>query len=209
MNYWREEINNELADLSSGESGLTDTEAAIRLKKFGANSLPPGKVPGIISVFLSQFTSPLIYILMFASAVVFYIGEAADAAIIILVLIFNAAVGTIQEGKAQNTLSALKKFVQGSATVLRNAKITIIPDHETVPGDIFLLQEGEKVPADGRLFDAHSLRVDESMLTGESVPVFKNAAVIAKNDIQIQDIVLCYYGSIFRSEEHTSELQSH
>ena len=188
MNYWREEINNVLADLSSGESGLTDTEAAIRLKKFGANSLPPGKVPGIISVFLSQFTSPLIYILMFASAVVFYIGEAADAVIIILVLIFNSAVGTIQEGKAQNTLSALKKFVQGSATVLRNAKITIIPDHETVPGDIFLLQEGEKVPADGRLFDAHSLRVDESMLTGESVPVFKNAAVIAKNDIQIQDM---------------------
>src|SRR3989338_2876561 len=187
MRYWQEEVSIIFGELRTGEEGLMGAEAALRLGRSGPNALPAGKVPGIFYIFFSQFFSPLIYILMLAAAVVFYMGEVTDAAIIFLVLIFNAAVGTVQEGRAQNTLLALKNFVQGSATVLREGKIIIIPDTEVVQGDIILLQEGEKVPADARLCDAHSLRVDESMLTGESLPLRKISGPIGKDDLPIQD----------------------
>ena len=187
MRYWQEEASIIFGELRTGEEGLTGAEAALRLGQSGPNALPAGKVPGIFYIFFSQFFSPLIYILMLAAALVFYMGEVTDAAIIFLVLIFNAAVGTAQEGRAQNTLLALKNFVQGSATVLREGKIIIISDTEVVPGDIILLQEGEKVPADARLCDAHSLRIDESMLTGESLPLRKISEPIGKDDLPIQD----------------------
>src|SRR3989338_11439739 len=122
MHYWQEETGKIFAELGTGEEGLAGAEAALRLGRSGPNTLPAGKVPGVFYVFFSQFLSPLIYILMFAAMLVFYMGEVTDAFIIFLVLIFNAAVGTAQEGRAQNTLLALKKFVQGSATVLREGK---------------------------------------------------------------------------------------
>ncbi|KKU60297.1 MAG: Cation-transporting P-type ATPase, HAD superfamily, subfamily IC [Parcubacteria group bacterium GW2011_GWA2_47_12] len=188
MHYWQEETGKIFAELGTGEEGLAGAEAALRLGRSGPNTLPAGKVPGVFYVFFSQFLSPLIYILMFAAMLVFYMGEVTDAVIIFLVLIFNAAVGTAQEGRAQNTLLALKKFVQGSATVLREGKIIIIPDVEVVAGDIVLLQEGEKVPADARLCDTHSLRIDESMLTGESLPLQKKTEPIGEDDLPVQDM---------------------
>ena len=130
MRYWQEEVSIIFGELRTGEEGLMGAEAALRLGRSGPNALPAGKVPGIFYIFFSQFFSPLIYILMLAAAVVFYMGEVTDAAIIFLVLIFNAAVGTVQEGRAQNTLLALKNFVQGSATVLREGKIIIIPEYQ-------------------------------------------------------------------------------
>src|SRR3989338_10338286 len=188
MHYWQEETGKIFAELGTGEEGVAGAEAALRLGRSGPNTLPAGKVPGVFYVFFSQFLSPLIYILMFAAMLVFYMGEVTDAVIIFLVLIFNAAVGTAQEGRAQNTLLALKKFVQGSATVLREGKIIIIPDVEVVAGDIVLLQEGEKVPADARLCDTHSLRIDESMLTGESLPLQKKTEPIGEDDLPVQDM---------------------
>lgn len=159
--------------LHSDEHGLTRKEAETRLEKYGLNKLPAGKVDSLPIIFLRQFQSSLIYILLAASLIVFVMGETADGTIILAVLLFNAIVGTIQEGKAQNTLFALKKFVETNATVLREGKELIIPDGEIVPGDIIILQEGEKVPVDARIIATTNIKIDEAALTGESEPKHK------------------------------------
>lgn len=169
------------------ESGLTEKEASRRLKEFGYNKLPEGKVDILPVIFLRQFQSPLIYILLAAAVIVLVLGEIIDASVILAVLIFNAIVGAIQEGKAQNTLLALKKFAATSATVLRNGKEFIIPDIEAVPGDIIVLQEGEKVPADARIIFANNLKVDEASFTGESGPVSKTDALLRDERLHIVD----------------------
>lgn len=166
-----EAIERELS--TSFHSGLSKAEAKTRLESYGLNQLPVGKSDNLFVIFLRQFKSPLIYILLAAAVVVFAMGEAVDSAIILLVLVFNAAVGTIQEGKAQNALSALKRFSETQAVVLRDSEEIIVPDKEIVPGDILILQEGEKVPADARVIESRTLRADESAFTGESVPVHK------------------------------------
>ena len=162
-----------IEELRSSERGLSNNEAAARLAQYGPNKLQEEKVDGLFIIFLHQFQSPLIYILVAASIVVFAIGEMIDGSIIVAILVFNAVVGTIQEGRAQNTLLALKKFIETKATVLREDKEIIIPDTELVPGDILILQEGEKIPADARVIVSHNLKVDEAALTGESEPVHK------------------------------------
>ena len=106
----------------SSETGLSADEVLARLGKYGSNSLPEQKTRGTFSIFLSQFLSPLIFILIAAATIVLLMGEVADGLIIFFVLFFNAVVGTIQEGKAQNTLNALRKFIEGSATVVRDGK---------------------------------------------------------------------------------------
>ncbi len=172
--------------LQTSERGLTIEEASRRLKEYGQNKLPEAKADSLLVIFLRQFQSPLIYILLVASAVVFVMGETTDGSIILAVLIFNAIVGTIQEGKAQNTLLALKKFVETNATVLRDGREIIISDTEVVLGDIILLQEGEKVPADARIILSQNMKVDEAALTGESEPVHKVADTL-DSDTNTQD----------------------
>jgi len=166
--------------LHSGEHGLTKEEAAERLKNQGPNKLPEAKVDRLWVIFLRQFSSPLIYLLLTASLIIFLLGETIDGLIVLAVLVFNAIVGAIQEGKAQNTLLALKKFVETRATVLRDGQELIVPDKEVVPGDIIILQEGEKVPADARLITTANLKIDEAALTGESKPVHKISEVLNK-----------------------------
>src|SRR3990167_6571777 len=164
--------------IDSSDRGLAQGVAKERLKQFGANSLPEEKPRSKLRLFFNQFQSPLIYILLAASGIVFAMGEIIDGSIILAVLIFNAIVGVIQEGKAQNTLLALKKFVETNATVLRDGEEYIIPDHEVVPGDIILLQEGERIPADARVVLSQSLKIDEASLTGESEPIYKDTDVL-------------------------------
>ncbi|KKT57177.1 MAG: ATPase [Candidatus Giovannonibacteria bacterium GW2011_GWB1_44_23] len=184
MNQWHTKEVTEILDaFQSREHGLTKEEAAERLKEHGFNKLPEGKVDGFPIIFLRQFQSPLIYILLAASMVVFAMGETIDGSIILAVLFFNAVVGAIQEGKAQNTLRALKKFVETRATVLRERKELIISDSEVVPGDIIILQEGEKVPADARIITATNLKIDEAALTGESEPVHKIADTLERDSL--------------------------
>ena len=180
-NSWHSKTYNEIfSSLDSGEHGLKKTEASARLNTYGWNELPKGKTDTLLLIFLRQFKSPLIYILFVASMIVFAMGETADGSIILGVLIFNAIVGTVQEGRARNMLLALKKFVETKATVMREQQELIIPDRELVPGDILVLQEGEKIPADARVFISHNLKVDEAALTGESEPVHKISDVIEK-----------------------------
>lgn len=165
------------------EAGLSKVEAAKRLARFGPNALREAKADGVFVTFLKQFQSPLVYLLGIAALVLFGLQEFIDAGLITFVLIFNAVVGTIQVGRAQDALAALKKFSDTDATVLRSGQSLIIPAKEVVPGDIIIIQEGEKVPADVRLIDEHNLRIDESALTGESEPVSKHAKAIAGENI--------------------------
>ena len=174
-------------ELETSENGLSIEEARNRLKRYGENSLPKEKTPTVLQIFLNQFRNPLIYILLAASFTIYITGETTDSLIILAVLFFNAIVGTIQEGKAQNTLSALKKFVETSATVLRDGERYGISDQEVVPGDIIILQEGEKAPADARIIMSHGLRVDEASLTGESEPVNKIADIISRENLPLAD----------------------
>ena len=161
-------------ELQTNEKGLTSLEAEKRLEKYGRNELPEKKPEGFFSIFINQFKSPLIYILLGAGVIVSLMGEWADAIVILAVLMLNAIIGSFQEGKAQNTILALKNFVETKATVLRDDKEIIIPDGEVVPGDIIILQEGEKIPADAKIILSNNLRVDEAAMTGESKPVYKN-----------------------------------
>lgn len=174
-NFHEREIGQVLEELESSEHGLSPQEAKKRLKENGPNELPEAKRQSYFSIFLKQFKSPLIYILLFSGAVVTFMEEYTDAAVIFFVLFFNATVGTIQEGKAQNTFLALKKFIKGRASVLRDAKEILVSDREVVVGDVIILREGEKVPSDARIIASSSMKTDESALTGESLPKFKSA----------------------------------
>lgn len=181
--FYAKSIPDVMSALGVNEHGLDKAEAARRLQEYGANKLPESKPDGVFLIFIRQFQSPLIYILLAASAAVFLMGEIVDGSIILAVLIFNAIVGSIQEGKAQNTLLALKKFVETKATVLREEIEFIVSDREVVPGDVVILQEGEKIPADARIIVSHNLKVDEAALTGESEPAHKISEPLGKSDL--------------------------
>ena len=183
MSWHMKTVPEVLDVLHSRERGLTKEEVAERFQKYGFNKLPEGKVDSLFLIFFRQFQSPLIYILFAAAGIVLVMGEIMDASIIFAVLLFNAIMGTIQEGKAQNTLLALKKFAETSATLLRDGKEFIISDTEVVPGDIVILQEGEKVPADARIIFINTLKIDEASLTGESEPVNKTDTVIPADNL--------------------------
>ncbi|MBI2033861.1 MAG: HAD-IC family P-type ATPase [Candidatus Liptonbacteria bacterium] len=167
--------------------GLKEEEAKKRLKSFGLNTLPEVKSDSLLEIFFRQFQSSLIYVLLLVCVALFLIGEIADALIILFVLTFNAVVGAIQEGKAQNTLAALKRFVETEAMVLRNGKEIVIPDKEVGPGDILVLHQGEKVPADARIIESRNIKTDESSLTGESVSVSKIKTILSKADLPTAD----------------------
>lgn len=176
MTPWYKQSPSEVIQaLRSSERGLSSEEAARRLVEYGRNTLPEGKTENMFVRFARQFRSPLIYILFASAAIVFYLGQMEDALIIFFVLIFNAIVGAVQEGKAEDTLRALKKFSETKAEVLREGVEDIVPDTDVVSGDIIALNAGEKIPADARIIAANNLKVSEAALTGESEPVHKIA----------------------------------
>lgn len=179
--WYKKNIEDVLEDVRSSERGLSNEEAVFRLEAHGPNKLPETKADSFFIIFLRQFKSSLIYVLLIACIIVFVMGEFADGFIILFLLLFNAIIGTFQEGKAQNTLLALKKFSETKTTVLRDDREIIIADIDVVLGDIIILQEGEKVPADARVILSNNIKVDESSLTGESLPVNKFSEKIDKN----------------------------
>lgn len=157
------------------EVGLADAEIGRRRATFGPNRVTARKGPAAWQRFLSQFNQPLIYILIAASAITAFLGEYVDASVIFGVVFINAVVGFIQESRAEKAISALTQMLPADTTVRRNGRKERVAVDELVPGDIVLLQSGDRVPADLRLFRVKSLQVDEAPLTGESVPVQKHA----------------------------------
>src|SRR3990167_5108886 len=185
--WYQQKISEVLKNLLTEDTGLTWQESRERLEKYGLNKIAEAKMDSLGAIILRQFQSPLIYILLLSSLIVFLMGETIDGLIILFVLLFNALVGTIQEGKSQNTLLALKKFTETSVKVVRDGKEVVIPDFEVVPGDILLLHEGDKVAADCRLILVNNLTVDESALNGESTPVHKTINILSQPDLLTPD----------------------
>jgi Ca2+-transporting ATPase len=164
-----------LEELAAPAGGLCQAEAEARLAHFGRNALPRGKPPSLPGIFLGQFKSPLIYVLLAAAVVSALLREWTDASFIFAVLLVNAVIGTFQEYAAERSAQALQGLVTAHARVLRDGDAHEIATEEVVPGDIVLLESGTKVPADLRLLEEHNLTVDESLLTGESLTVAKSA----------------------------------
>jgi magnesium-transporting ATPase (P-type) len=183
MNWYQLDVNKIFAELNTSESGLTDAEARERLQQFGLNKLAEAEKISKLKILLHQFTSPLIYILLIAAVVTGFLEEYKDTGVILAILLINAIVGYIQEYKAEKNVRALKSMVVARARVLRNGKEVEINGEDVVPGDIVLLASGGRVPADLRLIKTIELKVDESMLTGESIPAEKMSAVIEEDHL--------------------------
>ena len=191
---------------SDPRQGLTSQEAGERLIKHGPNKLPEKKKTPLFLVFLSQFNDPMIYILLAAALLSVAIsiynsinnGEAfdfADPVIIMGVCVLNAIIGTVQENKAEKSLEALKKMSSPTCVVRRDGKLVELKAEDLVPGDIVILEEGRTVPADLRLVSAINLKTDESSLTGESLPVEKDAGVVFTDEVGVGDRVNMAYMS--------------
>lgn len=172
--------------LQSLPDGLSEEQVAERLREFGRNTLPAKEPPTLIQVFLHQFASPLIYILLIAGIVALLMQDYKDAVFIFAVILLNAVIGTIQEWRAEQSAHALQVLLKIKVRVRRMGRILTVPAEEIVPGDILLIESGDKVAADVRLIQVNNLRVDESFLTGESLPVEKTEKVLSA-DIPISD----------------------
>lgn len=174
-----------LRELRSQEDGLTTFEAQQRLDRYGLNKIPEAKVDSYPLILFRQFENPLIYLLLLSAIAIYFLHGIVDSLLIFFVLLFNAVVGTIQEGRAQHTLQALKQFLETKATVFRDHQKVILADSALVPGDIIWLQEGEKVPADARIISNNNLTIDESALSGESSPVHKIAETLRGENLPL------------------------
>ncbi|EKE03853.1 MAG: hypothetical protein ACD_20C00137G0008 [uncultured bacterium] len=185
--YYKKAIDETFIELDTSYRGISDEEAQNRLKIYGTNSLEEKEEHPLWKLILHQFTSPLIYILLFAAVFTLLIQHYIDTIVIIVIVILNAIVGFFQEYKAEKAMQALKKLVTQKAFVVRNCKEDRINATDIVPGDIVTLSAGYKVPADVRLFEAKELEIDESMFTGESLPVYKKIEVIDRENLPVAD----------------------
>ena len=185
-----------LLALNSRRSGLTETETKRRLLQYGPNELKGRKKTPPVLVFLRQFLSPLIYILLAAVIVSVIVEHFMDAAVIMGVLLLNAVIGFIQETRAESAMEALIQMAAPRARVRRDGNVKQIPAREIVPGDILLLETGDKVPADARLIEVSNLKVNEATLTGESMAVEKHTKAISGAVPVAERKNLVYMGTI-------------
>lgn len=180
------EAGDVLAALDTPRGGLTADEAERRLEQYGPNRLPKTKRANAITRFLLQFNNLLIYVLIGAGVLAAAIGHVTDAAVIAAVVVANAIIGYIQEGRAEQALDAIRGMIDPHASVLREGRRITITAEKVTPGDLVLLEAGDRVAADLRLVKANNLRIDEAALTGESVPVDKGLAPV-KSDAPLGD----------------------
>ena len=176
--------------------GLDDAEVRRRIEEFGPNELDSSSAPRAWRVLLSQFRNPLIYVLLAAAAITVVVGHAVDAIVILGVVIVNAAVGFIQEWRAGVALAALARLTVTSASVVRASEVVRVPSIDVVPGDIVVIEAGDRVPADIRLTSVQELRVDEASLTGESVPVHKHPDVLPADTSLADQTNMCFSGTL-------------
>ncbi len=183
MKHYLEHYQKIMQDLNVTENGLSQAEAADRLAKYGPNKLKEGEKESLISKFLHQLADPMTIILIVAAAIsgvtAAYSGEGfADVIIIMAVVIINAVLGVYQESKAEAAIEALQEIAAATSKVIRNGHQMTIRSEELVPGDVIVLEAGDSVPADARIIESASMKIEEAALTGESVPVTKHADVL-------------------------------
>jgi magnesium-transporting ATPase (P-type) len=194
---WHTESNKTvLESLIATPDGLSTKEITHRLGKYGPNRLPEPKTRGPLMRFFYQFHNVLIYVLIVAGAITAMLGHWVDASVIFGVVFLNAVIGFVQEGKAENALRAIRQMLSPNAMVMRNGRQTTIRAEELVPGDVVLLQPGDKVPADLRLFRIKGLQIQESVLTGESMAVEKITDPVAQETVIGDRCCMAYSGTL-------------
>jgi magnesium-transporting ATPase (P-type) len=176
-----------LTQLSTQISGLTSKEALQRLQSYGPNQFPDTELPSILKIFLQQFLNPLIYILLAAGVISLVLNNLDDAIFILVILVVNSLLGTWQEFSANKRIQALKQLSNPYSKVKRDNKVMTIDRDRLVPGDIILLESGDKIPADARLIEVNNFQVDESLLTGESFAISKETNVISNPNAVLGD----------------------
>lgn len=189
-------IDKLMTQLGASSEGLSTQEAQVRLSTYGPNEIKEKRSFSVISLLISQFTSFLVLLLIGAGIFSYVIGEHIDAIAILAIVVINGILGFIQEFKAEQSLASLKQIEVMQARVLRDGKESIILASEIVPGDIVILEEGKKIIADARIIEAYALMADESLLTGESVPVSKRAAELETNTALADRTNMLFSGSL-------------
>lgn len=182
-----EKIETLFKTFQTSPHGLRSADIEKRQQQYGKNVLEKKKRVTLWDIFWEQFKSPFIYILIVAAVIVLALGDIIDGVIILGIIFVNALIGTVQEGKARDTLAALQNVVVSKATVLRDGTPTVLADTEIVPGDILLLKDGDIIPADARLLEANNLELNESALTGESTVVNKKQELLTDEALQPAD----------------------
>ncbi len=185
--FYAQELENVYANLNTAKNGLTVEEAQKRLAQYGLNEIKEAERVSPAKIFLSQFSSLIVWILITAMAISAMLGEVTDAAVIGVILVANAVIGFVQEYKAERAIEALRKMAAPKATVLRGGVEKEIDARHLVPGDVILLVSGDKIPADVRLIEAIDLKTQEASLTGESTPINKSAGVHCTETTPIAD----------------------
>ena len=188
-----------LENLKSSINGLTQTEAEERLLNHGANRLPQAPRRNPVVRFLLHFHNILIYVLLGAAFITALLGHWIDTGVILAVVIVNAVIGFIQEGKAEQAMDAIRHMLAPRANVIRGGERTTVDGEQLVPGDIVLLEAGDKIPADLRLITAHGLSAQEAILTGESVPVDKHAQAVSDHAALGDRTCMAYSGTLITS----------
>lgn len=187
MLYFDKSISEIEYELGTSELGLSRAEVKERRKKYGANVLPKKKKDSIFKIFLYEFLDPMILLLLVAIAASVIAGEIVDAIVIAVIILVDAVMGAYQENKANNTAESLANYIKVKVRVLREGEVEQVDAEELVPGDYILLESGDKISADVRIVEAQNFTVDESVLTGESVPVSKSPNIIRKDHAALGD----------------------
>ncbi|BDZ70729.1 calcium-transporting P-type ATPase, PMR1-type [Methanobacterium petrolearium] len=182
MNWKKLSVDETLKKLNTNFKGLNSSEAQKRLAEHGKNELIEEKKAGPIQIFLGQFMDILILILIIAAVAAYYVGDTLDAIVILIVVVINAVVGFIQEYRAEKAMEKLKGLISLEAVVIRDGHEQKVPAEELTLGDIVLLEEGDNVPADLRIIKSYDLLIDESAMTGESLPVEKHPNILSSDD---------------------------
>ncbi|MEL3962183.1 cation-translocating P-type ATPase [Lysinibacillus endophyticus] len=185
--YYQASVKEVMKELDVPQHGLTDFEVRYRQKRFGYNELKEGKPKSALQVFLEQFQDFLVIILIFAAIISMFLGDFESSSVIIVVIVLNAILGTIQHIKAEKSLNSLKAMAAPISKVLRDGQVIEIPSREVIVGDILILEAGDYISADGRVIESYSLQVNESSLTGESLAIDKTAQKINEPDVSLGD----------------------
>lgn len=167
--------------------GLSDVDVQKRQEVYGTNELAEGERTSILAVFFGQFKDLLVIILLIAAFISFLLGEVESTIVILIVVILNAVLGTVQHVKAEQSLDSLKELTSPVAKVMRNNQLVEIPSEDIVVGDLLYLDAGDYISADGRLVESYNLHINESSLTGESLAVAKTIGLIEENQVTIGD----------------------
>ncbi len=195
--WYTQSLEDVYKELNTSEEGLSDAEALLRLKKYGKNELRETEKRGILKMLWEQLTDTMVLILIAAAGLSAFLNEWAEAIVILVIVAINALISIIQEKKAANALEALRQMSAPLARVMRQGEESVVPSNELVPGDVVFLEDGRIVPADIRLIDSTYLKIQEASLTGESVPVEKDAEVSFDKEVPLGDrINMAYTSSI-------------